>query len=147
MLSHSKPDTTHHECSTALTVALAGKRKICSEHIPDMQESLALTFQAIDDCLLESVGHLPRSSPPPCVTLVTGLADGADQIAGRIFLSDSKPTGSKRILGAVLPCPGDEFARNSQWKTAKPLRRRRELRLYHCAARSPAAAGADRTRY
>lgn len=94
-------------------MALAGKRRIRPEHLPEMTASLTLTFQAIDDCLLESAGHLPRNSPPPCLTLVTGLADGADQIAGRAFLADTRPSGSKRILGAVLPCPGDEFARNS----------------------------------
>lgn len=113
MRSYSKPDTLHHECSTSLTVALAGKRRITPEHERHMSESLRLTFQAIDDCLLESAAHLPRTSRPPCMTLVTGLADGADQIAGRIFLSETNPAGSKRILGAVLPCPGDEFARNS----------------------------------
>lgn len=113
MRSYLKPDALHHECSTSLTVALAGKRRISPDHERDMRDSLTLTFEAIDDCLFEAAGHLPRNSRPPCLTLVTGLADGADQIAGRIFLSETNPAGSKRILGAVLPCPGDEFARNS----------------------------------
>ena len=113
MLIHSKLNTANQECSSSLTVALAGKRRIAQEHIGDMSASLALAFQAIDDCLLESTAHNADSCPPPCLTLLTGLADGADQIAGRIFLSATHSGGSKRILGAVLPCPGEEFARNS----------------------------------
>ena len=113
MFSHSKHNTGHQECSSSLTIALAGKRKIAPEHLAEMSRSLALAFQAIDDCLLESVAHLAENCPPPCLTLLTGLADGADQISGRVFLSGAKPAGSKRILGAVLPCPGEEFARNS----------------------------------
>ena len=114
MRSASKPDSLHHHaCSTSLTVAVAGKRRIRPEHLADMRESLALAFQAVDDCLLEAAGHLPRTTRAPCLTLVTGLADGADQVAGRLFLAETNPAGAKRILGAVLPCPGDEFARNS----------------------------------
>ncbi len=113
MLSHSKFDTAHQACSSSLTVALAGKRRISAEHLGEMSASLALAFQAIDDCLIESVAHCPKNCAPPCLTLLTGLADGADQIAGRIFLSAASSTGSKRILGAVLPCGGEEFARNS----------------------------------
>ena len=108
-----KSKVTGPKCSLSLTVALAGKRRIDPADVADMSETLALVFDAMERRILCSAAGLPRGVPPTSLTLVTGLADGADQIAGRLFLSGAGVGGSKRVLGAVLPCPGDEFARNS----------------------------------
>jgi hypothetical protein len=45
---------------------------------------------------------------------VTGLADGADRLAGDIFLAgDPECPGVERILGAILPCERREFVEDS----------------------------------
>ena len=90
-----------------LTLAVVGKRRIDPSHIAGMKRDLALTFEAVAESLSAAAG-----AGGARLTLITGLADGADQIAGELFLAGrSGPVA--RVLGAILPCPGDEFARNS----------------------------------
>jgi hypothetical protein len=92
--------------SIDLTLALVGKRRIDPDHIVGMKRDLTLAFDALAGGLREVAGAGDAS-----LTLVTGLADGADQIASALFLAGA--SGSMpRILGAILPCAGDEFARN-----------------------------------
>lgn len=71
-----------------------------------MKRDLALVFDGMSAALAAA------GSDAASLTLVTGLADGADQIASAIFL-DSTAAPIRRVLGAILPCPGDEFARNA----------------------------------
>jgi hypothetical protein len=90
-----------------LTLALVGKRRIDPTHLAGMKRDLALAFEAVATSLGAAAGVGGAR-----LTLITGLADGADQIAGELFLAGA--SGSvERVLGAILPCPGDEFARNS----------------------------------
>jgi hypothetical protein len=90
-----------------LTLALAGKRHIDPRHVAEMTRDLTLTFDAI----AEGLAAVTRAGPTR-LTLITGLADGADQIAGALFLAGADGSVA-RELGAILPCPQDEFARNS----------------------------------
>jgi hypothetical protein len=90
-----------------LTLALVGKRRIYPDHIAGMKRDLALAFEALEEGLCAAAG-----AGRARLTLITGLADGADQIAGALFLT-AAPGSVARVLGAILPCHGDEFARNS----------------------------------
>ena len=90
--------------TTDLTLALVGKRRIAARHLAGMKRDLTLTFDAVVDALPVAGGAR--------LTLITGLADGADQIGGALFLAGASGPVA-RVLGAVLPCPGDEFVRNS----------------------------------
>jgi hypothetical protein len=106
----------------ALTVALAGKRRIGAGDGEGLAEGLALVFDAVAGrlaSLREGASGEPlslRFSPAarPRLTLITGLADGADQIACRLF-RDPGPEfpDVDRVLGAVLPCGRDDFLAHS----------------------------------
>lgn len=91
--------------SRDLTIAVVGKRVIDPRWRGAMERDVVLTFNA----LAEGLATLPGARG---MTLITGLADGADQIAGALFLAGGD-YGVARVLGAILPCPADEFARNS----------------------------------
>ena len=88
-----------------LTLAVVGKRVIDPRLRAAMERDLVMTF----DALAEGVAARPGASG---ITLITGLADGADQIAGALFLAGADGRVA-RVLGAILPCPANEFARNS----------------------------------
>lgn len=50
----------------------------------------------------------------PRLTLVSGLADGADQVAARVFLNEAAThSGLEFLLGAILPCNPSDFVANS----------------------------------
>jgi hypothetical protein len=89
-----------------LTLALVGKRRIDPGHIAGMKRDLALAFDAVADGLRAVAGDGPAT-----LTLVTGLADGADQIASGLFV-DGASGAVTRVLGAILPCPGDDYVQN-----------------------------------
>ncbi len=92
-----------------LTLAVAGKRRIDPAHRGVMEDGLASVFALAEAGLKKhAAGHGAR------LTLITGLADGADQIAGSLFLSQrGRHPRVPRMLGAVLPCRRDDFARCS----------------------------------
>lgn len=91
-----------------LTLAVVGKRAIDPRRRAAMERDLVLAF----DALAEGLSSRPGASG---MTLITGLADGADQVAGALFLAGGSGEVT-RVLGAILPCPADEFARNSPIK-------------------------------
>lgn len=90
-----------------LTLALVGKRRIEPAHLAAMKTDLASVFNTVSEALAIAFG-----AGGARLTLITGLADGADQIASAIFLHGASGFVT-RVLGAILPCPGEEFARNS----------------------------------
>jgi hypothetical protein len=103
-----------------LTLALVGKRRIDPNHIAGMKRDLGMIFEVVATSLGASAGVRGAR-----LTLITGLADGADQIAGALFLAGAS-NSVERVLGAILPCPGEEFARNSPVEDlAGCVRRRR----------------------
>jgi hypothetical protein len=103
----------------ALTIALAGKREVSAEDTPALEETLALAFNSLGGRLLalgdaggadDPMRQRFRAESRPRLSLVTGLADGADQIASRVFLADHPETPDiERVLGAVLPAARAEF--------------------------------------
>ena len=107
----------------ALTLVLAGKREIPGEALDNLTAALDLVFGAIGD-RLAALGPAGPAAPglagrfalgqPPRLTLITGLADGADQIAqGRFLARRPDPGVLAQAVGAVLPCERRTFARNS----------------------------------
>jgi hypothetical protein len=88
------------------TLALVGKRRIEPAHISGMKRDLTLAFDAVADGLRAVAGGGPAT-----LALVTGLADGADQIASGLFI-DGASGAVTRVLGAILPCPADEYVQN-----------------------------------
>lgn len=97
----------------ALVLAVAGKRSIPDAATPRLETQLKALFEAvierlqsIPDC--ESEPPLSRRfdlAAPPRLTLVTGLADGADRLAAEAF--DATPRRAQPVelvLGAVIPC-------------------------------------------
>jgi hypothetical protein len=105
----------------ALTLALAGKRQIAADDLPEVEGALRLAFDAIGARLAALGAETHRSRELAArftgaarLTLITGLADGADQLAGRLFrLSEPQPAALERVLGAVLPCSAAAFALDS----------------------------------
>ena len=107
----------------ALTMALAGKRRIEADVEARLGETLQRVFHAVAGRLAslceadgggESLSFRFATEAPPRLTLVTGLADGADQLASRLFLEDSPNFPEvERVLGAVLPCDRDAFVTRS----------------------------------
>lgn len=102
MISPKKPDL-------ALRIAFAGKRSIGME-APGLELQLTSLFDFIGARLVATERAGRFASALPRLTLVTGLAEGADQIASRAFLSPARPDGQagqsrreQRLLGAILP--------------------------------------------
>jgi hypothetical protein len=106
----------------ALTLAVAGKRRVDPGDEASLTDALALVFRAVAGRLASlregpTGEHLALRfaiAVPPRLTLITGLADGADQVACRLF-RDAGPDlpDVERILGAVLPCGREDFLTNS----------------------------------
>ncbi len=112
----------------ALTLAVAGKRRIDDDKLDPLNEKLALIFRSVA-VRLASLKESPTDSDPltlrfahgqpPRLTLVTGLADGADRIASKTFtntMTEFADAGASRVdsvLGAVLPCNTEDFITNS----------------------------------
>ena len=107
----------------ALTLVLAGKREVAPEALAGLTSALALAFGTIGGRLgaLRAGG---RAAPelaarfavdsPARLTLITGLADGADQLAQQQFLDQRPGDGAVEwVIGAVLPCDGETFALKS----------------------------------
>lgn len=117
-------DTAPPRPILALTVAVAGKRVIPDTARPGLTEGLTLAFDALA-ARLSALGDMARRvgdplgarfdhAKPARLTLVTGLADGVDQVAGGLFL-DGRPTPQvDRVLGAVLPCGREKFVTDSK---------------------------------
>ena len=112
----------------ALTLAVAGKRRIDAVQRVATDQALDLAFRAIGGRLAalratELTPPLDRRfdlSAKPRLTLITGLADGADLIACDLFKpADTASAGREpfpdvdRVLGAVLPCGPEDFVANS----------------------------------
>ena len=105
-------------------LALAGKREIRNGAAETLDEGLTLAFDAIAARLGALADMAARKDDPLAerfvagakarLTLVTGLADGADQVAGEIFIAGEQPRRSSRgVLGAVLPCGRDAYVADS----------------------------------
>ncbi len=117
------PDPRPPKPILALTLALAGKREIKDDAADMLDEGLTLAFGAIAARLGALADITARRNDPLAerfvagenarLTLVTGLADGADQIAGDIFLANDQPDTVLRVLGAVLPCGRQDYVANS----------------------------------
>ena len=118
------PDPAPPKPTLALTLALAGKRAIPNGDGDILAEGLAFAFHAVATRLGALADMTARKDDPLAarfvagaparLTLVTGLADGADQIAGQIFNEGDKPDNVSRVLGAVLPCARDAYVANSR---------------------------------
>ena len=107
----------------ALTLSVAGKRHVPEAARDGLSETLDLIFREMAGRLailhrqIEAGQSLAlRFSPdrPARLSLVTGLADGADQIASDLFLSSAaRFPGVERVLGAILPCDRATYVANS----------------------------------
>jgi len=117
------PDTAPAKPIVALTLALAGKRRIDADAQARLSDILRRVFQAVSARLAslcepeaagESLAFRFATEAPPRLTLITGLADGADQLASRLFM-EAAPAfqGVERVLGAVLPCDRATFVAQS----------------------------------
>ncbi len=117
-------DTAPPRPILALTLAAAGKRVVPDDARPDLTEALTLAFDALA-ARLSALGDMARRAGDPLgarfdektparLTLVTGLADGVDQVAGAIFLDGGSAPRVERVLGAVLPCGREDFVANSK---------------------------------
>jgi hypothetical protein len=82
----------------ALRIAVAGNRKLGPE--PGVYARLQTVFAAIEVALAEAVGGSGQA--PPVLRLVSGLADGADQLASAVFLA-GRTKRVRRSIAAVLP--------------------------------------------
>jgi hypothetical protein len=117
------PDTAPPKPVLALTLALAGKRQIKNGANGMLDEGLRLAFDAIAARLGALADMSGRKGDPLAarfiaganarLTLVTGLADGADQIAADLFVAGDQPDSVTRVFGAVLPCGRDAYVANS----------------------------------
>ena len=112
----------------ALSLALAGKRRIPPSAVHGLSETLTQVFHAVAGRLLslsesaatgDALSLRFAADMRPRLTLITGLADGADQLAGRIFLNPDPtfPDVEKR-LGAIIPCRQADFVANSPVRDA-----------------------------
>jgi hypothetical protein len=106
----------------ALALAVAGKRSIPETARLRLEAQLKALFEAV----VERLQAIPDSddeaqlssrfdlAAPPRLTLVTGLADGADRLAVDAFVAaprHSQPI--ELILGAVIPCESDCYVGQS----------------------------------
>ena len=101
-----------------LTLALVGKRVIDPRWRSAMEDDLVLAFDALDEGL-----GATRGGSGATLTLITGLADGADRIAGDLFLAGGGGGVVARVLGAIVPCAIDAFARNGPVRDVGELER------------------------
>ena len=121
-------DTAPAKPIIALTLAVAGKRRIDDDKLGPLNEKLALIYRGVA-VRLASLGERPADpdpltlrfarGQPPRLALVTGLADGADREASKTFtitMTEFADAGASRVdsvLGAVLPCNTEDFVTNS----------------------------------
>jgi hypothetical protein len=95
-----------------LRLGVAGKRSIPLDREQSISSRLRDIFSLVEEKLLtiwtsqsrpqETTTRLYDTSIAPKLRLVTGLADGADQLAARAFL-EAKSENATRELAAVLP--------------------------------------------
>jgi hypothetical protein len=107
----------------ALTVALAGKRRVEADVVGRLSGALGRVLHAVEARLVslcepgaagEALALRFATEARPRLTLITGLADGADQLASRIFLEAQTAFPEvERVLGAVLPCDRAAFVARS----------------------------------
>ena len=107
----------------ALTLALAGKRKVDATAIAPLRAALGLTFDTVAARLGELSALAGQANDPLAarfsgdtarLTLVSGLADGVDMLGPAMFVTPSVHADNpRRILGAVLPCGRDDFVNHS----------------------------------
>jgi hypothetical protein len=117
------PDAAPTKPVVALTLALVGKRRIQPDATARLTETLRWLFNALSARLAslcepgmagDALAFRFATASPPRLTLITGLADGADQLASRIF-SDAVQASPEveRVLGAVLPTDRATFVARS----------------------------------
>jgi len=108
----------------ALTLSFAGKREVAADALAGLHADLGLVFREVANGLgayhdeARAGGPAARrftADAPARLTLVTGLADGSDHIAADLFNSPNlqSPHVARR-LGAILPCPRDDYVANSR---------------------------------
>jgi hypothetical protein len=98
----------------ALRLAFVGRRDLGGRNALIAQELDGL-FRHVEARLgtvaQRGAGGAPAWYRPakPRLTLVTGLADGADQLAGSVFLEGRGAEPAERVLGTVLPFGPDVY--------------------------------------
>ena len=128
-LPRPMPNSAPAKPILALTLALAGKRRIEADATERLTACLWMVFHAVAgqlETLAEEGGAREllaarfTTEGQPRVTLITGLADGADQLASRLFLTpDPTFPDVERVLGAVLPCRLAAFVADSPIRDAQ----------------------------
>jgi hypothetical protein len=103
-----------------LRLGLAGQRNLPHASQQILISKLEDVFSAIEDRLARIFKQGPPDPPThlydlesaPLLRLVTGLADGVDQLAAETFLG-AAPAGVRREIGAVLPFDAATFCTGS----------------------------------
>src|SRR5271165_4409571 len=123
LTGHFMPASAPAKPVVALTLALAGKRRIEAEATARLSAGLELVFHAVAGRLAslcepgdagDALALRFATEATPRLTLITGLADGADQLASRLFLRPLPAFPEvERVLGAVLPCDRAAFVARS----------------------------------
>jgi hypothetical protein len=117
------PDAAPAKPIVALTLALVGKRRIEADAATGLGETLGWLFHAVSARLAslcepgaagDALAFRFATASSPRLTLITGLADGADQLASRLFI-EAAPSFPEveRVLGAVLPTDRATFVARS----------------------------------
>lgn len=103
----------------ALRVGFVGKRDL-GPNGGGLGDQLHRLFAVIADALKAAPRHGSDATSPygdgrARLTLVSGLAEGADQVASAVFLANAESDGHgpQRFLGAVLPFDEEQYCRVS----------------------------------
>ena len=107
----------------ALRIAVAGNRNIEPEPEPHLSSRIVEAFSAIEAAVLSLPSARRPSGGPdrsgaysgrlPALRLVSGLADGGDQIASEAFLASSSDR-VERSIAAILPFDVDTYRDRSR---------------------------------
>jgi len=105
----------------ALRLAFAGKRSLPPG--TDLAHLLSPLFAAVEAAVTGVVARDRGwySEAKPRLTLVSGLADGADQIASTTFLDGADAT-AERVIAAILPFAPDAYCFASPMADAERFR-------------------------
>jgi hypothetical protein len=137
----------------ALALAIVGKRSLPDVAIPRLEKQLNALFEAVEERLQvipDSEAKPPLSSRfdlegAPRLTLVSGLADGADRIAVDVFLAGSRRRSPvELVLGAVLPCDAAAYVAQSPIADAEGFDRQSETCAFVVELDGSLAEGSSR---
>ena len=108
--------------TAAHALAVVGKRTLPDAARPRLEVQLHAFFEAVEERLKaipDSEAYPPLPSrfdlaAAPRLTLVSGLADGADRLAVDAFLAPGRRGSAvERVVGAVLPCDSAGYVSQS----------------------------------